>query len=205
MRLSPHPRSVALACTLLFAGGALLGACSSTTPTTTTGAPGGSTTAAPLTSGTTAMTYPGTTPMTYPGTTPGTSKTDGTMVGGAVEIKIISTPFGPALGNGDGLVLYAWDQETGSDAKCVAAACVQKWPPFVATSFTVGTGVDKSLFGLVDRPDGTKQVTVGGKRLYRMSADTPGDANCQGLEGWYIRNADGSSLKNTVGTTTVKK
>jgi predicted lipoprotein with Yx(FWY)xxD motif len=119
----------------------------------------------------------------------------GLPVGGAVEIKIVNSPYGPALGRGNGKVLYAWDKETDGTTICSDAACVEKWPPLTATAMSFGAGVDRAKFALVDRPDGTKQVAIGGRRLYTMAIDTPGEANCQGSEGWWILNPDGS--KNT--------
>jgi predicted lipoprotein with Yx(FWY)xxD motif len=110
---------------------------------------------------------------------------------------VVSTPYGPALGSRDGRVLYAWDKEASGAAVCVEAACVEKWPPLLASKVTVaaGVGADGASFALVDRPDGTKQVALNGKRLYNMMVDAPGEANCQGAEGWWILKPDGS--KNT--------
>ncbi len=130
-----------------------------------------------------------------PVTTAAAGAGGGLPVGGAVEIKIVSSPYGPALGRGNGKVLYAWDKETDGKTICSDAACVEKWPPLTATAMSFGSGVDRAKFALVDRPDGTKQVAFDGRRLYTMAIDTPGEANCQGSEGWWILNPDGT--KNT--------
>lgn len=162
---------------------ALLGACGSSSTTTgsqTTGSVPGS--AAPSTLGSTPL----------------------NPLGDAVEIKVIQTPYGAALGRGNGHVLYAWDKETDGSTICADAECVKKWPPVTAAAMSFGAGVGKEKFSLVDRPDGSKQVAFDGRRLYTMAIDDPGEANCQGTEGWWILNPDGSKNENTTpirGTT----
>lgn len=185
--MSRGNRFVALA----FASAAVLAGCSSTS-TTSTGSSAGSN--APTTA-TTASTA------TIPKSTATTQKTTGTTTANAsVQLKIVDTPYGKAIGQTDGKVVYAWDQEGPGKIACVQAACVEKWPPVTATTFTVGDGLDKARFSLVSRPDGTTQVALDGKALYTMAIDTPGEANCQGADGWWIINPDGT--KNTTTTPT---
>ncbi len=179
---------------LALAAAALLAACGTTTTTgagTTTGTGSGT-----LASSSTAPTTqtPGTTAGTTPGTVPD-------VPAGVAQIKVITTPYGAALGRGDGKVLYAWDKETGTDATCTSAACVEKWPPLLATDIEVGSGVDRAALTLVARPDGTQQVAINGRRLYAMALDEPGEANCQGAEGWFILHPDGSKNANETATS----
>jgi predicted lipoprotein with Yx(FWY)xxD motif len=110
-------------------------------------------------------------------------------------IQVIDTPFGPALGDGEGYVLYTWDDEADGSIQCVDEACVAEWPPHLADEIVVSDDVDADLFSLVERPDGTMQLAVDGRPLYRMAIDTPGEVNCQGGGGWWIVDPDGS--KNT--------
>jgi len=156
-----------------------LGACGSTSTTTSPS----TTTAASGTSGPAGTTA-----------TTATTGTTGTAPTGPVTVQVVKTPYGEAIGRGDGKALYTWDKEitAGNAAQCVQAACVDKWPPLVGTSVNATGGLDASRFTLVDRPDGTKQVAIDGRRLYAMSADEPGDANCQGVEGWWILKPDGT-------------
>ncbi len=131
-----------------------------------------------------------------PTTTESTSSTSAVpATGSAVEIKIVSTPYGMALGGPDGRVLYAWDKEADGSVVCVDAACVEKWPPLLASTVTAVSGVDSAQFSVIVRPDGTTQAALHGKPLYNMMADAPGEANCQGGDGWWIVHPDGS--KNT--------
>ena len=51
------------------------------------------------------------------------------------------------------------------------------------------------IWQIVTRPDGSVQAAYKGKPLYAMAIDRPGEANCQGAEGWWILNPDGT--KNT--------
>ena len=161
---------------LAVAGALTLSACGSTSTSTTAS----TTTAAPTT-----------TTAAAPGTTAKPA------ADGKAALQVVDTPYGKAIGRGDGHVLYTWDKEAaaGNTAVCVEAKCLDKWPPLLAASFSVGAGLDEKAFSLVDRPDGTKQVAYGGQRLYAMAADEAGDANCQGVEGWWILNPDGT--KNT--------
>src|SRR6476469_7655651 len=95
-------RAFVVACTAALG----LGASTANTTTTNPGTSASSTTAAPST--------------TKVGGTPGTS----TAPNGAVEVNVVSTPFGPAIGRGDGKVLYAWDKEADGTVQCVADACL---------------------------------------------------------------------------------
>jgi predicted lipoprotein with Yx(FWY)xxD motif len=132
-------------------------------------------------------------------TTPATATS--TTAAGPVQLRVVDTRYGKAIARGDGKVVYAWDQETGADAACLDAECVGKWPPLTATSISVTDGLDPSWFTLVPRPDGTMQVAVQGKRLYTMTIDAPGEANCQDTDGWYLRQPDGSSNRTEAGGT----
>lgn len=177
-----------------FVSMALVGAaCSSSTDTATTGS-----------------SSPGTTA----GTTAGTAMTEGTTAGTAVteamagamyadaSVSVVETDFGPAIAVGDDQVVYTWDQETGPTPKCThdligadGEPCDEKWPPVMVETLDQlrFEGVDAALFTVVALPDGRQQLALGDRLLYTMSLDGPGDANCQGAEGWYIVNPDGTS------------
>lgn len=171
---------------LVVAVGVIGVGCSSS-PTVTSGAPGtsgpGTTSPAP------GSTVTGASP---PGTASGVP---GTAVPGPASLTVVKTPYGDAIGTADGKVLYAWDREGSGAAVCTDAACVEKWPPLEATEIRVASGLDAARFTLVARPDGTEQVALDGRRLYHMMIDEPGEANCQGADGWWILRPDGT--KNT--------
>jgi predicted lipoprotein with Yx(FWY)xxD motif len=111
---------------------------------------------------------------------------------GVADLKVVTTPFGKAIGQGEGKVVYAWDKEADGKVACVDEACLMKWPPLLATEVKVSGDLDAKMFSIIARPDGTKQVALKGKPLYMMAIDEPGEANCQSVEGWWIQNPDGT-------------
>ncbi|WIX89286.1 SCO0930 family lipoprotein [Amycolatopsis sp. DG1A-15b] len=86
--------------------------------------------------------------------------------------------LGTVLADAEGHTLYRYAKDTAkpSNATC-AGPCAMTWPPLVSDVPVVAAGVDSALVGLVTRPDGRKQVTVGGWPVYRYAKDTgPGIA-----------------------------
>jgi predicted lipoprotein with Yx(FWY)xxD motif len=168
-----------LGAALLAVGALTVAGCAGSSSTTSSGATSAGSTAAPATASPDTTARPTTT----------TPATDGMVV------TIVNTPYGPALGTGAGplagLVLYTWDEEADGTIRCTGE-CAAKWPPLTADAITVGAGVDAARFTSVTRPDGARQVALDGRPLYTMALDRPGEANCQGGEGWWIRNPDGS-------------
>jgi predicted lipoprotein with Yx(FWY)xxD motif len=72
-----------------------------------------------------------------------------------------------------GAALYSSDQEKSGKVICTGG-CTQIWLPLKAPSSgqpTAGDGVSGKL-GTVKRPDGTSQVTLDGRPLYRFAEDT---------------------------------
>ena len=116
-----------------------------------------------------------------------------------VTVAYADTSLGDTLVDGKGLTLYMFDADSAGTPTCVDV-CATAWPPLTVTGASVlGDGLDKTLFATVDRPDGTKQVTVAGHPLYHFSGDMKaGDTNGQGvLDKWYAASIDGSKLGDT--------
>jgi predicted lipoprotein with Yx(FWY)xxD motif len=85
---------------------------------------------------------------------------------------------GKVLVSQTGMTLYSPEQEADGHILCTAA-CTRFWHPLSlskgAKSPMNGPGVPGKL-AIVDRPDGTKQVTFDGKPLYQFVEDgSPGD------------------------------
>ncbi|MHC3467492.1 SCO0930 family lipoprotein [Streptomyces sp. 7R007] len=102
--------------------------------------------------------------------------------------------LGKVLTDGNGLTLYRFDEDTAEPPKSNCEGdCAKTWPPVPADDATAGAGIDKSLLGEVTRPDGTKQLTIGGWPAYRYAKDTKaGDIAGQGVGGkWYALAPDG--------------
>ncbi len=98
--------------------------------------------------------------------------------GATVSLRSIQG-VGKVLVSRTGMTLYSPKQEANGHILCTAA-CVHFWQPLSlpkgSKSPTKGPGISGKL-ALVDRPDGTKQVTFDGKPLYQFAEDaSPGDA-----------------------------
>ena len=100
--------------------------------------------------------------------------------------------LGSILVTAKGFALYQWTQEKKHQIKCTGA-CATTWPPLLVPAHaTVAKHIRGAMgtFGVIMRPDGTHQLTYQGKALYRYQGDTkPGEALCQGSEGWYVFSA----------------
>ena len=73
----------------------------------------------------------------------------------------------------NGMALYTPAQETNGKVECTGS-CTSIWIPLTAPangSPTKAAGVQGNL-GVIDRPDGTSQVTLDGAPLYRFVQDT---------------------------------
>jgi predicted lipoprotein with Yx(FWY)xxD motif len=103
--------------------------------------------------------------------------------------------LGTVVTDGAGLTLYRYgkDKNIPPTSNCINA-CATTWPPADAVSDTQVKGVDQNLVGSAQRPDGTKQLTIGGWPMYHYSGDkTAGEANGQKKGGvWYASAPDGS-------------
>jgi predicted lipoprotein with Yx(FWY)xxD motif len=87
---------------------------------------------------------------------------------------------GRVLVNSAGKALYAADEEVDSSVICTGA-CTSFWIPLTIEGGAPSGNSLPSELGVVDRPDGTRQVTFGGKRLYTFVEDEPGDATGDGF------------------------
>ena len=100
--------------------------------------------------------------------------------------------LGNILVTSKGFALYHWTHEKKHQIKCTGA-CATIWPPLLVPAHAkLATHIRGAMgaFGVITRPDGTHQLTYQGKALYRYTTDTkPGEALCQGFEGWYVFSA----------------
>jgi len=103
---------------------------------------------------------------------------------------VIVTKDTPVLGyflmDNKGMTLYTFIKDPSGKSTC-NGTCATIWPPLSAQVLpTGGTGVWRQ-FALIEREDGTMQVTYNGMPLYYFSGDmTPGDINGEGEGGlWF--------------------
>jgi len=77
---------------------------------------------------------------------------------------------GLVMTNSSGYAVYGNTGETSAELICVDD-CTQVWIPLEATGGTVSSILDPDLVGMVDRPDGIRQVTYSQVPLYTWSGD----------------------------------
>lgn len=81
----------------------------------------------------------------------------------------------PYLGDGAGRALYYLEGDANG-GKCTGD-CTRAWPPLLASE-TMPAGsanLQTGMIGVIERPDGSRQVTYNGRPLYHYAADTSAD------------------------------
>jgi predicted lipoprotein with Yx(FWY)xxD motif len=107
-----------------------------------------------------------------------------------ITLQVATNPtLGKILVNNTGRTLYAFKNDSPGQSNCTGV-CATIWPPLAIPKNakpTAGTGVG-GLLGVLQRTDGSYQVTYNGAPLYLYSGDTkPGQANGQGFNNlWYV-------------------
>jgi predicted lipoprotein with Yx(FWY)xxD motif len=110
---------------------------------------------------------------------------------------------GPVLVDSDGKALYTSEEEANSDVVCTEA-CAEFWIPLtIDAGAPTGDSVPGDL-GVVERPDGTRQVTLDGERLYTFVQDEAGEVTGDGFSDafdgqqftWHVVSADGAPDSN---------
>jgi len=111
----------------------------------------------------------------------GSSGSPATASNGAATTVVVKSVggVGNVLVDSSGRALYSPDQEANGTILCTGA-CTSFWMPLTADGTpTAATGV--AQLGVIDRPDGTKQVTAAGKPLYTFTEDSPGEVKGNGF------------------------
>ncbi len=131
------------------------------------------------------------------GSTKASSGSGGSAGGG---LGTTSSPLGTILTDSAGKTLYAFAADAPGTSNC-SGQCLVYWPldPAEVTPPKAPTGVTATL-GVLDRGDGTKQLTVDGYPVYTYVGDqAPGDTTGQGknLSGglWWVLGTDGHWIK----------
>lgn len=121
--------------------------------------------------------------------------------GGAVLVARDTPGLGRIVTDAQGYALYRFDQDTAQPPTATCEGeCAAKWPPIIVDpeGKLSLTGVDQSLIGMVQRSDGTSQLTLGGWALYRYSGDTPGTTNGHAIGNtWFAVTAEGRKAPAT--------
>ncbi|MEV6260052.1 SCO0930 family lipoprotein [Streptomyces sp. NPDC051784] len=105
-----------------------------------------------------------------------------------------SGELGKVLTDSEGFTLYRFDKDSTEPPKSNCDGdCAKAWPPVPAEEATAAAGTGADAIGQVIRPDGSRQLTVGGRPVYRYAEDSsPGEAKGQGVGGtWFAAAPDG--------------
>jgi predicted lipoprotein with Yx(FWY)xxD motif len=109
---------------------------------------------------------------------------------GGVTLTARQAPgVGTVVVDAQGFTLYRFDRDTPRPpaATCVDQ-CAAKWPPVVVDPEGALRleGVEQSAIGMVQRPDGSSQLTIGGWPVYHFAGDkAPGATGGQGVDGTW--------------------
>jgi len=111
------------------------------------------------------------------------------LVGKAVD------RMGNVVADEDGWLLYRFDSDSSDPptSNC-EGDCAKIWPPALTDADPVLTGIDEADVGTVNRPDGTRQLTIDGWPIYYYAGDEePGQWKGQGVGGtWFVIQPDGT-------------
>ncbi|GAA2436250.1 SCO0930 family lipoprotein [Streptomyces macrosporus] len=102
--------------------------------------------------------------------------------------------LGEVVADDKGWTLYRFDKDSADPpASNCDGDCAAAWPPVPADDAGAASGMDPELLGSVERSDGSTQLTLGGRPVYRYAKDTePGDTKGHGVGGtWSALAADG--------------
>ncbi|MFS8102427.1 hypothetical protein LFM09_35410 [Lentzea alba] len=106
-----------------------------------------------------------------------------------------SAAVGPVVADRDHYTLYFHEKDGTNppSSTCLEPECTLTWAPLLAAGGEFDApALDRSLLGTFKRPDGTEQVTVGGRPVYRYVDDEEaGDANGHGVDGRFAISPSG--------------
>jgi predicted lipoprotein with Yx(FWY)xxD motif len=114
---------------------------------------------------------------------------------------------GSVLVDSTGKALYTPDEEADGKVRCTGA-CTSDWQPLTSASGSPSADAAAGKLDVIARPDGTRQVTAGGKPLYTFVEDSPGEVTGDGFsddfEGqrftWHAVLAGGESSSGSSGS-----
>jgi predicted lipoprotein with Yx(FWY)xxD motif len=115
---------------------------------------------------------------------------------------------GPVLVDSAGKALYTTDEEEADSSVLCTDACASFWEPLTIDAGAPSGNSLPGELGVFERPDGTRQVTLDGKRLYTFVEDEPrevtGDGFSDAFDGqqftWHVVSAGGAPDPNQGGT-----
>jgi predicted lipoprotein with Yx(FWY)xxD motif len=107
----------------------------------------------------------------------------------------------PVVVNGKGRTIYRFDKESNDPTKIACTGdCLKTWEPVLAPNgFEVQQGIEEDLVGVIDRPEGGKQLTLNGWALYYYFKDLElGQIAGQGIgDTWFAIAPNGKKAEET--------
>ena len=103
--------------------------------------------------------------------------------------------LGDVVVDGEGFTLYRHDRDTASPSVSVCTGeCTTTWRPVLVLDEIAFRNLDGDFLDTVLRPDGGRQVTIGGWPAYRFTDDrVPGQVSGQSLEEtWFAVAPNGT-------------
>jgi predicted lipoprotein with Yx(FWY)xxD motif len=115
---------------------------------------------------------------------------------------------GRILVDSAGQALYSADEEADSSVLCTEA-CLSFWTPLTLDEREPTAASVPGTLGVVERPDGSMQVTHDGKRLYSFAEDKPGEVTGDGFADafdgqrftWHVVRVGGAADSDEARTT----
>ena len=100
----------------------------------------------------------------------------------AASVGTAHTKLGQVAATAQGRTLYLFKKDKHGHSAC-SGLCATYWPPLLTHGKPVAMkGVKRSLLGTIRRSNGTRQVTLAGRLVYRFFGDSKrGDTNGEGL------------------------
>ena len=111
--------------------------------------------------------------------------------GKVAEARVLC-PTGKVVTGGG---VYVYDSDTSGTSNCTGG-CASAWPPLTSTGHdTYAAALSASMFSVITRSDGSKQLAVNGQPLYLWTADQkPGDTTGQNINGFHVVGTDGKKI-----------
>lgn len=147
-----------------------------------------------------------------PGTTTATSSPAATSASpanaspgtaAAVDLKTASSSAGNIVVDAKGRSVYFFTKDVkDSGTSACTGACVNLWPPVLATGTPPAAEGVTGKLGTMTAPDGAKQLTLNGLPLYYFAQDKkPGDTLGQGFSNvWYLAGPAGDMIQPAAGS-----
>jgi predicted lipoprotein with Yx(FWY)xxD motif len=88
--------------------------------------------------------------------------------------------IGEVLVDASGMALYTADEEADGQVRCVDT-CTSFWEPLAAGDAAPTGAPGVGTLDVIERPDGTQQVTADGRPLYTFVQDSPGSVTGDGF------------------------